>query len=155
MCATAIDSFGNIGSSELVRWFGRSRLIQAVMVAGVATGFAWLLPMWAMLALLGLYYAAIMDDAAALMAGVISVSPGELRGITLGLYSMLGFVAALVSPTAFGLALDTGGGAHIGWAWSAAFCVLAAPNLISVVLLPLLTRPRSSLTVAVQVGAQA
>jgi hypothetical protein len=56
---------------------------------------------------------------------------------------------------AAGVALDSGGGGHIGWGWSAAFCVLAASNLTSIVLLPLLTWPHAPLPAAVPVGARA
>ena len=102
----------------------------AGLVFGIATGFSWRVSLWTATVLLGGYYATMMADAGALAAGaVVGRRAPSMRGATLGVYSMLGFGAGLFAPTAFGVILDLAGGAQSGWAWAAAFAVLAVPNV--------------------------
>jgi MFS family permease len=154
MVIAVIGSCSNVGLSELVRRYGRRHMVTAVMLtgilAGIATGASWQLPAWCGLLAVAVYYATIMADAGALIAGVIAATPPVMRGRMLGLNSMLGFAAGLVSPAAFGLALDLGGGAEEGWAWLAAFTVLVLPNLLGIFGLrrlagPALPQPRGTL----------
>jgi MFS family permease len=139
----ALISLGGIASSigcnEFAKRLGRLNLIVAIMAAGlifgIATGFSWRLTLWPSIALLAFYYANSMADAGALAAGIVAAAAPEYRGATLGVYSMLGYGAGLVAPTAFGLTLDLAGGVASGWAWAAAFIVLAASNLTGIVAL--------------------
>lgn len=144
----ALISLGGIASSigcnEFAKRVGRLNLIIVIMAAGlifgVATGVSWRLMLWPSIALLAFYYANSMADAGALAAGIVAAAAPEHRGATLGVYSMLGYGAGLVAPTVFGLTLDLAGGVASGWAWTLAFIVLAAPNLVGIVALRRLSR---------------
>ena len=139
----AIISLGGIASSigcnEFAKRFGRVNLVTAIMsaslVLGIATGFSWRLSLGVSIALLAIYYAAVMGDGGALTAGTVSAAHPGQRGVTLGIHSMVGFGSGLLAPTAFGLVLDLAGGASSGWAWSAAFGILVLPTVITIGLL--------------------
>jgi MFS family permease len=149
-------SLGGIASSitanEFAKRLGRINLVTVIMVIGVilgvATGFSWRLSLVAVVVLVALYYATMMADAGALAAGTVAAAKPEQRGATLGVYSMLGYGAGLVAPTTFGVVLDLAGGAQSGWAWAAAFAVLAAPNLLAIVVLRWLAGSRVASTQA-------
>jgi MFS family permease len=136
----------SIGCNELVKRVGRATLIATVMTAtvtlAVATGFSWRLPFFATIALIALYYAAVMADSGALTAGTVASARPEQRGATLAVHSTLGFGAGLFAPTFFGIILDLGGGATSGWAWAAAFAALSAPSVAAMVVLRRLSAPR-------------
>ena len=145
----ALISLGGIASSigcnEFAKSLGRVNLVTGIMVTGLvlglATGFSWRVSLIAVIALVALYYATMMADAGALAAGTVAAAKPEQRGATLGVYSMLGYGAGLVAPTVFGVVLDLAGGAQSGWAWAAAFAVLATPNLIAIGVLRRLAEP--------------
>jgi MFS family permease len=148
----ALISLGGIASSigcnEFAKKLGRVNLVTGIMVTGLvlglATGFSWRVSFIAVIALVALYYATMMADAGALAAGTVAAAKPEQRGATLGVYSMLGYGAGLVAPTVFGVVLDLAGGAQSGWAWAAAFAVLAAPNLVAIAVLRRLAEPAAA-----------
>jgi MFS family permease len=110
----------SILGNEAAGHLGRKRWIAAVMAASGLlcwlAGFAATWPWWLMLAILGIYFAVIMADSAALTAGMIAATPLNQRGAAMALYSFLGFGAGFISPLVFGAALDLGNGAPMGWA---------------------------------------
>jgi MFS family permease len=109
----------SILGNEAAGHLGRKRWIVAIMTASGLlcwlAGFAATWPWWLMLAILGLYFAVIMGDSAALTAGMIATTPINQRGAAMALYSFLGFGAGFVSPLVFGAALDLGQGEPVGW----------------------------------------
>lgn len=112
----------SILGNEVASHLGRKRWIVAIMTASGLlcwlAGFAASWPWWLMLAILGLYFAVIMGDSAALTAGMIAATPLNQRGAAMALYSFLGFGAGFVSPLVFGAALDFGRGEALGWGFA-------------------------------------
>jgi MFS family permease len=109
----------SILGNEAAGQLGRRRWIAAIMAASGLlcwlAGFAAAWPWWLLLAILGVYFAVIMADSAALTAGMIAATPINQRGAAMALYSFLGFGAGFISPLVFGAALDFGGGEALGW----------------------------------------
>jgi MFS family permease len=62
-----------------------------------------------------------MSDSGALTAGIIAESDEKKRGMTLAVYSFLGFFMAFLAPLCFGIILDAAGGI---WGWGMAFAAL-------------------------------
>lgn len=110
----------SILGNEAAGQLGRKRWIVAIMAtSGLLcwlAGFTATWPWWLMLSILGLYFAVIMADSAALTAGMIAATPLNQRGAAMALYSFLGFGAGFVSPLVFGAALDFARGEALGWA---------------------------------------
>lgn len=109
----------SILGNEAAGHIGRKRWIVAIMTASGLlcwlAGFAASWPWWLMLPILGLYFAVIMADSAALTAGMIAATPLNQRGAAMALYSFLGFGAGFISPLVFGAALDFARGEALGW----------------------------------------
>lgn len=98
--------FGN----EMALRFGRQRWIIWVMLAssviGVLVGWAPGLPWYAIVILVLLHSLCVMADSATLTAGLVISVPQEIKGVALGLHSLLGFGGGLIGPALFGAALD-------------------------------------------------
>ena len=129
--AAAIINFLGIAASilgnEAAGRFGRARYIPAAMAASGAlawvVGFSAAWPWPVMLALLAVYFIAIMSDSAALTAGLVAATPPHQRGAAMAVYSFGGFGAGFLAPLAFGAVLDVGGKTHPS-AWGFAFASL-------------------------------
>ena len=78
-----------------------------------------------------IYGAVIWLDSASLTAGTAGTAEPSRRGATLAVHSTLGYLGGFVGPLAVGLVLDLGGGNTA--AWSAAFALIAALMLLSLV----------------------
>jgi MFS family permease len=133
--AAAINLIGlpaSILGNEAAGVLGRKRWIAGIMAASgllcwlAGMSAAW--PGWLMLAILGVYFAVIMGDSAALTAGMIAATPLNQRGAAMALYSFLGFGAGFISPLAFGAALDAA--QSTPYAWTLAFGTLGTGCLI-------------------------
>ena len=83
-----------------------------------------------MLALLAVYFIAIMADSAALTAGLVAATPPHQRGAAMAVYSFGGFGAGFLAPLVFGAVLDVGGKTHPS-AWGFAFASLGIGCLIA------------------------
>jgi hypothetical protein len=99
-------------------------------------GFLAAAPLWLLGALLAVYGLVIMADSGALTAGAVIAATPERRGATMALHSLLGFGTGFISPLAFGVVLDLGGGNTSGLAWGLAFAllglgVLAGPPVLA------------------------
>lgn len=141
--AAAINLVGipaSILGNELAQRVDRRRYILAVMAASGtlawAVGFAPALATTLTLALLTLYYFAVMADSAALTAGLVAAAPPAQRGAALAVYSLVGFGAGFVGPLAFGLVLDAAGGRESALAWGLATASLGFGCLLA----PLVSR---------------
>jgi MFS family permease len=62
-----------------------------------------------------LYGITVMLDSGSLTAGVATAAHDGERGITLAVYSFIGFGMACLSPLAVGGILDISGGGTYGW----------------------------------------
>lgn len=73
------------------------------------------------LTLVFIYGITTMSDSGALTAGIVAESDEKKRGLTLAVYSFLGFFMAFLAPLCFGVILDAAGGI---WGWGMAFAAL-------------------------------
>jgi predicted MFS family arabinose efflux permease len=136
----------SIAGAELTTRVEPRRLIVLVMlasaaasvVAGASSAFSWTF----VLAAAVVHSALIGADSAALTAGLVTVSPPEVRGTTMAIYSMVGFAAASAGSAAVGAALDALGGESVR-NWTIAFGMLGAANVVSVFVLQEHKRPRT------------
>lgn len=132
-----------LGNEAALR-VGRRRWILAVMAAsgcaGILLGLGASWHWAAVLAVLLLYSMLVMADSGTLTAGLVAVSPAELRGASMGLYSLLGFGGGLLGPVIFGAALDASGGAQSPAAWVVAYAAIGAGCLAAPVMARLFGR---------------
>jgi predicted MFS family arabinose efflux permease len=138
-----IGTLASLAGNEAAIRFGRRALV-AVAIAGsmalaalLATVGARSYPLAVVLMLI--YGAVIWLDSASLTAGTAGTAEPSRRGATLAVHSTLGYFGGFVGPLAVGWVLDYGGGNSD--AWSAAFWMIAAVMLLSLVLFVAM-RPR-------------
>ncbi|MBM3341474.1 MAG: MFS transporter [Betaproteobacteria bacterium] len=121
LCGPLMSVTGN----ELALRFGRTRIIFLFMclsgLLACVLGFTAGLPSVVVFTLMCLHHALMLGDSAALTAGAIGSAPAERRGAVLGVYSFVGFSAALTGPLVFGVVLDLAGGNQSTLAWGLAF----------------------------------
>ena len=78
-----------------------------------------------------LYGMALYADTGTVTAGTVSVAEPELRGATMAVHAMLGFVGATLGPAVAGAVLDMTGGREQLGAWAAAWLVGVAGGMIA------------------------
>ena len=127
---TAVSMPASVIGNEVARKFGRPPVLLAVMslsaLTAVALGFGASLPYWLVIVLIVFYGFTVAGDSATITAGVVEVADPSLRGATMAVHAMIGFVGSTLGPIVFGLVLDLGGGETNGLAWGLAFAVIAA-----------------------------
>lgn len=137
----------SILGNELAGLFGRRRTVACFMIGsgGIALvlGFLAAAPLWLLGGVLVLYGLLIMADSGALTAGAVIAAAPERRGATMALHSLLGFGTGVVSPLAFGVVLDLGGGVEAGPAWGLGFLLLGLGVLTGPLILAMLARRES------------
>ena len=69
------------------------------------------------------YGMALYADTGTLTAGTVSSAEPSLRGATMAVHAMLGFVGATLGPATAGIVLDLSGGRDDPVAWGAALLV--------------------------------
>lgn len=98
--------FGN----EMALRVGRQRWIIWVMLTsaifGLLVGWAPGMPWFVIVLLVLAHSLCVMADSATLTAGLVISVPQEIKGVALGLHSLLGFAGGLIGPALFGAALD-------------------------------------------------
>jgi len=140
LTAAIIYLFGPAASvcgNELALRYGRGR----VMVAGPAVsavlscviGFLAGAPWLALLTFAAVHMFFVTLDAGAITGGVVPAAEPAHRGATISLYSLTGFGMGCVAPTAFGVALDLGGGRGEPMAWGLAFASLGAVAVLGII----------------------
>ena len=139
-----IGTLASLAGNEAAIRFGRRALVAAAIAGSVAlaallaTAGARSYPL--AVALMILYGAVIWLDSASLTAGTAGTAEPSRRGATLAVHSTLGYFGGFVGPLAVGWVLDYGGGDSDA-AWSAAFWMIAAIMLLSLLLFVAM-RPR-------------
>jgi len=122
--------FGNEGA---MKW-KRNRLITIFMfgagLIGCVIGFAAGLHPLAAVGFALIYGMAIMMDSGALTSGLVAEADAARRGMTLAVYSFVGFTMAFLAPLCFGAVLDVAGHGVSGWGLAFStmgiFCMAAA-----------------------------
>jgi predicted MFS family arabinose efflux permease len=138
-----IGTLASLAGNEAAIRFGRRTLVSAAIIGSVALA-ALLATVGARsyplaVALMLVYGAVIWLDSASLTAGTAGTAEPSRRGATLAVHSTLGYFGGFVGPLAVGWVLDLGGGNAA--AWSAAFGMIAATMLLSLILFVAM-RPR-------------
>jgi len=114
-----------IGNEGAMKW-GRRRALTMYMIGsgilGCVIGFTAALDFYLVVALCLLYGMTNLFDSGALTAGLVAETAEGQRGLTLAVYSFMGFGMAFLAPLAFGAILD-GAGRGIA-AWGIAFAAL-------------------------------
>lgn len=125
----------SFGMAELSARYGRVRVITA---ATVATSLLAILlavfntgPFILVLVLVAAYFMAGFGDTATLAAGVVAAADPHVRGATLAVYALVGFVGGMAGPVAFGIVLDFAGGRADPDAWAWAFASLIGAALLT------------------------
>ncbi len=110
----------SVTGNETAQRFGRTRVVMLAMgcaaafslITGWSTGASFLLATVLVL----VWNCCIYIDSSALTAGTVQAAEPELRGATMGLHSMCGYVGGFLGPLGVGIALDLAGGdGAIGW----------------------------------------
>jgi len=128
----------SVAGNEMSQRFGRLRVVTVAIgvsaVLSLATGWSVAVSMLLATALVMAWFAAIYLDSAALTAGTVQAADPALRGATMGLHSMLGYVGGFIGPLGVGAALDFAGD-RVALGWALAFGHLAAVTLAGLVML--------------------
>jgi hypothetical protein len=85
---------------------------------------------------LGVYSAAVLADSGAITAGVVEAADERVRGSTLAVHSLVGFIAGAAGPAAAGIALAAAGGLDAPFAWLIALAVMAAGSALAALVVP-------------------
>jgi len=95
---------------------------------GALMGLTAALPAAAVAALMIVYGGMTMADSASLTAGMVAAAHEGRRGITMAVYSFVGFAMAFLGPLVFGVVLGLAGGGDRGWTWAFAVLGLVAAS---------------------------
>jgi len=132
----------SILGGELAMRIRRPLAISLFMLGGAVMaafyGFAAGLPYGAMAILCLVYNALVQGDSAALTAGTVAAADPIRRGSTMAVHSLIGFIAAFLSPVVVGMILDGAGGAGSVTAWGLAFLSLGVAAALGPLALALL-----------------
>ena len=128
-----INFFGvpaSILGNEIALRVGRQKWVCIVMltsaVMGIAlassTGQSW----WLIIALAVGHTVFIMADSATLTAGLVISAQENMKGVAMGLHSLMGFGGGLLGPAIFGFVLDISGSrsSQAAWIWAYAAIVM-------------------------------
>ena len=133
-CATLVAQPFSVIVNELAGRINRIKVIVAVMglaaVTGVALGFSSQMSMLIIVVLVGLYAILSISDSASITSAVVASAKANVRGTTMAVHTLIGFVGAFIGPIIFGIVLDLAGGSHNTAAWGTAFLVMAVLILI-------------------------
>jgi MFS family permease len=108
--------FGN----EIALRIGRHRWVYWVMIgsaiSGISLGGSVHMHWSIILGLAFVHSLFIMADSATLTAGLVISVPKEIKGVAMGLHSVLGFLGGLIGPAIFGGVLDISRAyGYLGW----------------------------------------
>jgi len=110
----------SVTGNETAQRFGRARVVTLAMgsaaalslLAGWSTGVSLLVAV----AMVLVWNCAIYIDSSALTAGTVQTADKALRGATMGLHSMCGYMGGFLGPVLVGVVLDwCGGDSVLGW----------------------------------------
>jgi MFS family permease len=134
----------SIAGNEIAQHVGRRRWILFAMAAsgtsGIVLGLSAHWHWTAVLGLLAVYSMMVNAESATLTVGLVSSAPPQLRGASMGLYSLAGFGGGMLGPVLFGAALDLAGGGATTGAWVAGYAAIGGGCLIAQVIVRLLVR---------------
>ena len=125
----------SIAGAELALRTGRAQLIVRVALTSIVLALliGWLgtTHFLACALLLVVYNIAILGDSGAITTGLVEAADRAVRGATLALHSLVGFLGAALGPIAVGVALTLLGGPTSRAAWTGALAVMALGSAIA------------------------
>ncbi len=132
--ATLLAQPFSVMVNEIATHLNRIRVIIVVMAlaasTGILLGFSSQLSIIIVVGLVGLYAILSIADSASISSAVIASADAKVRGTTMAVHTLIGFVGAFIGPILFGVVLDLAGGGDSPFAWGTAFIVLAIIILI-------------------------
>ena len=133
-CATLLAQPFSVIVNEIAERLSRVKVILTVMglaaLTGIALGFSSQTSMIIIVGLVCLYAILSISDSASISSAVIASATPQVRGTTMAVHTLIGFVGAFVGPIIFGIVLDLAGGGDSRVAWGTAFIVMAMVILI-------------------------
>lgn len=139
----------SVTGDEMAQKYGWARVVLWAMTAAAALSLAtgWTTGVSVVLAASAvlLWNVSIYLDSAALTAGIVQAADKHLRGATMGLHSMAGYVGGFLGPLGVGWFLDLAGGDGV-LGWGLGFGHLAAVMLAGRVVLRRLGRTEHPLS---------
>ncbi len=136
--------------NEVARKFGRPPVLLAAMslsaIVAICVGFGAALPYPVVIALVLLYGFLVTADSATITAGVVEAASSDLRGMTMAVHAMIGFIGSALGPILFGIVLDLGGGGESRVAWGLSYIMIAAVLMLGPLFIYTLGRDKASAT---------
>ncbi len=133
-CATLFAQPFSIFTNEIAEKTNRVKVILIVMglaaLVGIALGFSSQQSMLLIIVLMIMYASLTIADSASISSAVIKAAKEQIRGTTMALHTLIGFVGAFIGPIIFGAVLDLAGGRSQTTAWGLAFVVTAIVVLV-------------------------
>jgi MFS family permease len=133
----------SVTGNETAQRYGRARVVTLAMgsaaLLSLLTGWMSAVSVLAALGMVLLWNCCIYIDSSALTAGTVQAAQKDMRGATMGLHSMCGYVGGFLGPLVVGIVLDLAGGAS-PMGWGLAFGHLALVTLPGLVLVRQLGR---------------
>jgi MFS family permease len=120
------ESVDSASRNRNIRWFQFASI--GLCLLGVAgLGFSLGLTLVALFA----YNVAIAADSGALTAGAVASARADEQGVTLAVYSLIGFLGAGIGPLIAGRALDMSGGFQSVRAWYFGFAAMGVGSALA------------------------
>jgi MFS family permease len=133
-----------IGNEFAFRFGARRWIMSVMLISAVIAAFfgfsAGVLPTMALLALCVVYGFATAAESGALTSSVVASAEPQFRGMTMAVYSIIGFAGGSLGPLIFGIVLGTAG-AQTVTGWGLAFLAMGLGALIGPIMLALFDRP--------------
>ena len=133
-CATVIAQPFSVFTNEFAERLNREKVIVFVMAfsaaTGIALGFSAPMSMVLIVAVVGLYAILTIADSASITSAVVKNAHYSVRGTTMAMHTLIGFLGAFAGPILFGAVLDLAGGDQTPVAWGLAFVAVAITVII-------------------------
>jgi MFS family permease len=155
--ATVINLLGvpaALCGNELALRFGLRRIAATIFILAALTaglfGLAAHLPYRAAIAMALVAAFIVQGNFANLTTGLLAAAEPARAGVTMALYSFIGFAGSFLGPLVFGATLDRFGGAASAVAWLLAFGSCGVAAIVGALMLLLLARDSSGERVVVR-----
>jgi hypothetical protein len=144
MCAGAAASVAGGELAHAPKMGGRRCVLfmllmfSATAAALVACSSLSFVPHWAAIIAIVVYGLTTISDSGVVTAGTVTHAAAGRHGITLSLHSMVGFTCPSMGTAAAGALLQAAGGKDVAAAWAAAWLIIGAGGLMSLLSLKVL-----------------
>ena len=133
-CATLIAQPFSVFTNEFAERLNREKVIIFVMALSAATGivlgFSSQMSILFIAAVVALYAILTIADSASITSAVVRNAHHSVRGTTMAMHTLIGFLGSFLGPILFGVVLDIAGGDQSVYAWGFAFVAVAIMVII-------------------------